>query len=122
MTPRPFKPDPNCQVFFGRWPFKPREGVIPEDELFFLENPPDPRRGETLVKRRGKKERYYRKLRASDQLSQSEAAAFLHVSRMQVNRWVRDGKIPDRVVLGTSRIRVADLEAFARRNRLPYFR
>jgi excisionase family DNA binding protein len=73
------------------------------------------------VKRRGRK-RYYRKLRSSDQLSQSEAAALLHVSRMQVNRWVNDGKIRDRIVLGTSRIRVADLVAFARRNHMPYFR
>ena len=120
MTPRPFKPDPNCKVFFGRWPFKSREGVIPDDALFFLENPPDANRGVTLVKRRGKK-RYYKKLRSTDQLSQAEAAALLHVSRMQVNRWVRAGKIPDRTVLGTSRIRVADRLAFARRNRMLYF-
>lgn len=121
MTPRPYRPDPNCEVFFGRWPFKPREGVIPDDASFFLENPPDANRGLTLVKRRGKK-RYYRKLRGTDQLSQSEAAALLHVSRMQVNRWVREGELPDRIVLGTSRIRVADLVAFARRNGMPYFR
>lgn len=125
MAPRPFKPNPNCEVVFGRWPFKADEGVIPESHddypAYFLENPPDPRRGMTLIKRRGKK-RYFKKLRPSDQLSQAEAAAFLHVSRMHLNRWVRDGLIPDRVVLGTSRIKVADLVTFARRRGLAFFR
>jgi excisionase family DNA binding protein len=121
MTPRPYKPDPNCQVYYGRWPSEPSEGVIPEGSRYFLENPPDPRRGLTLVKRRGKT-RHYKKLKSTDQLSQAEAAAFLHVSRMQLNRWVREGVIPDRKPLGTSRIRVADLVAFARKKGMPFFR
>ena len=121
MTPRPFKADPNCEVFYGRWPFKAREGIIPDGTLIFLENPPDPDRGLTLVKRRGNK-RYYKKLTGSDQLSQAEAAAVLHVSRMQLNRWVRQGRIRDRKVLGTSRIRVADLVAFARKKGMTFFR
>ena len=121
MTPRPYRPDPNCQVYYGHWPFGPSEGVIPEGARYFLENPPDPRHGLTLVKRRGKV-RYYKKLKSSDQLSQAEAAVLLHVSRMQLNRWVREGMIPDRKVLGTSRIRVADLVAFARKKRMSFFR
>ena len=90
---------------------------MPEGEIVYHENPPDVSRGLTLVKRRGRRW-YYNQLRGSDQLSQTEAAAVLGVSRMQVNRWVREGRIPDRKVLGTSRLRVADLLKFARKNRL----
>ena len=120
MTPRPYKPDPNIEVFIGRFPFKAPEGVIPEGERLYHENPPDTRRGITIVKRRGTT-RYYKKLAGSDQLSQAEAAAVLHVSRMQLNRWVRNGLIRDRKLLGTSRIKVSDLVRFARKRGLPYF-
>jgi hypothetical protein len=50
----------------------------------------------------------------SDQLSQAEAAAFLRVSRMQVNRWVRAGKLQEKKTLGTSRITVRELLRFAK--------
>jgi excisionase family DNA binding protein len=120
MTPRPYKPDPSYEVFFGRWPFKEAEGIVPDGERLYHENPPDARRGITLVRRRGKN-RYYKKLRGTDQLSQAEAAAVLRVSRMQVNRWVRDGVIRDRKVLGTSRIKVAELITFARKKGMAFF-
>jgi excisionase family DNA binding protein len=51
-------------------------------------------------------------------LSQQEAAAFLRVSRMQVNRWVRAGQLKDVKILGTSRIRVSSLLVFAKRHGL----
>ena len=120
MTPRPYKTDPNYEVFFGRFPLGGDEGIVPDGERLYHENPPYASRGITIVKRRGKK-RYFKRLRGTDQLSQTEAAAVLHVSRMQVNRWVRDGELRDRKVLGTSRIKVADLVIFAKKRGMPYF-
>jgi excisionase family DNA binding protein len=115
MTPRPSSRDPSREVVFGRWPLKAQEGIVPD--LYYRENPPDPARGATLLVKRGKRW-YYKKLRKSDQLSQAEAAAFLGVSRMQVNRWVRSGELRDRKVLGTSRIQVGELIRFGSRKRL----
>src|SRR5579862_5437959 len=110
MTPRPYRPDPTRRVEFGYWPLAADEGIVPRVMPYRI-NPPDPRKGVTLVTRKRGTE-YYKKLRRTDWLSQQEAAAFLRVHRTQVNRWVRSGKLPDRKILGTSRIQVGALVRF----------
>jgi excisionase family DNA binding protein len=98
------------EVIFGPWPLPGNYGELPEK--FYKPNPPDPEEGETLVThRRGRHD--WRRLRATDLLSQMEAAAYLGKSRMAVNQWVRAGKLRDVKILGTSRIRVSTLRAFA---------
>jgi hypothetical protein len=110
---RPYKPDPAIAVVFGRPPSTELSGILGDEDARFLPNPPDPSEGMTLRKRvRGKW--YWRRLRDSDEVSQAEAAAFLRVSRMQVNRWVRAPKLRDTKVLGTSRILVRELLRFAK--------
>ena len=73
-----------------------------------------------IAQRRGKA--HWRRLRKSDLLSQQESAAFLQVSRMQVNRWVNGGELSDRKILGTSRIAVSTLLAFAKKKSIPLVR
>jgi excisionase family DNA binding protein len=111
--PRPYKQNPRLHIAFGQPPAHGRDGVSPVREPIHYPNPPDPREGITLHKQvRGRW--YWHRLDEGDQLSQAEAAAFLRVSRMQVNRWVRAGKLREKKILGTSRIAVRELLRFAR--------
>ncbi len=113
--PRPYRPNPRLRVVFGRPPNSGQEGVFPTTERVYLPNPPDSRDGITLHRQvRGKW--YWQRLDKDDHLSQAQAATFLHVSRMQVNRWVRAGNLKDKKILGTSRIIVAEILRFAKRN------
>ena len=56
-------------------------------------------------------------LRPTDYLSQAEVAALMRVSRMTVWTWVRQGVLPERRILGTSRIAVRSLLGFAQRRK-----
>jgi hypothetical protein len=119
MTPRRYRPDPNRQVIFGRWLLDGDEGELPENMIY--SNPPLPKDGITLITRkRGR--RYWMKLRKTDLLSQQEAAAFLRVSRMQVNRWVNNSQLADTKILGTSRIAVSTLLDFAKEKKIALVR
>ncbi len=113
MTPRPFHPDPTCWVVFGRSSLPGREGEVPKGARPYFINPPTSKAGVTLFRAKHGRT-FYQKLRRTDFISQQEAAAFLRVRRMQVNRWVRSGKLVDRKILGTSRIKVGTLIRFLR--------
>lgn len=111
--PRPYSPNPKLKVVFGHPPGRGSDGEFPRESRIYLPNPPDPKNGMTLQKLvRGRW--YWHRLEETDQLSQAEAAAFLRKSRMQVNRWVRAGKLRDKKILGTSRITVRELMRFAK--------
>ena len=111
--PRPYKANPNLRAMFGPCPYQGDEGLVPPGEHAW-ENPPNPTRGITLIQKRHGRF-HFKKLKLSDQVSQAQAAAILHVSHMQVNRWVRAGEIKATDVLGVSRILVRDLIAFAKK-------
>ncbi|HEX4560514.1 MAG TPA: hypothetical protein VH113_01670 [Gemmatimonadales bacterium] len=79
----------------------------------YEDNPPGPHAGITLVRLvRGRE--YETEIGPRGYLTQIEAAAFLGKSVMSVNRYVRDGLLPDQTRDGISMIALWELRRFRR--------
>jgi excisionase family DNA binding protein len=98
------------------WPFDGTNGVLPANQRVYLSNPP--KRGKDFVRhyRRGRWH-WWERLPSSALLSQSEAAAHLSVSRSFVSRLVREGKLRAVSLLGTSKIRLAEVEKLRKKRK-----